>query len=308
MQHFTKKHEQDIIGVLSGWDRIRFRGTIRRLANSGGLFGWLCDRGVLLKHFQTFALGLTDALKQSVLGIAEAAGTTVKYLASSSLSKEELVQELLRREGVTDGLVCVFSCVEPCQSFDIHRNRETKHIDLVPALRKCLHWYLYFLDSVLGLCHVRIQSWLPFTVHVCVNGREWLCRELQRQGIGFTRSDNCLTAVADVVAAQELLDAQPWADWTGMLQGLLERSCPPLLNLPLAEGVHEYYWSADETEWATDVMFRSSAALQTLYPSLLRHAMTTFSSRDVMRFLGRTRLPAAGGVDVRFNGQVVTDL
>ena len=160
----------------------------------------------------------------------------------------------------------------------------------------------------LGLCHVRIQSWLPFTVHVCVNGREWLCRQLQQAGIGFTRSDNCLLDVADVAAAQKLLDAQPWADWTGMLNGLLKRSCPALLKLPLAKRYHEYYWSADETEWATDVMFRSPKALQTLYPSLLRHAMTTFSSREVMRFLGRTRLPAAGGVDVRFNGQVVTDL
>ena len=308
MQHFTKKHDRDMIGVLSGWDRIRFRGTIRMLAYANGLFGWLCDQGVLLKNFKSYSLNLTATLKDSVLAVAQAAGKTVKYLSSSSLSKEDLVRELLRREGITDGLVCVLSCVEPCQSVDIYRNRETKHIDLVPALRKCLHFYLYFLDPVLGLCHVRIQSWLPFTVHVCVNGREWLCRQLQQAGIGFTRSDNCLIDVADIPAAQKLLDGQPWADWIGMLNGLLKRSCPVLLELPLANRYHEYYWSADETEWATDMMFRSPARLQALYPSLLRHAMTTFSSREVMRFLGRTRLPAAGGVDVRFNGQVVTDL
>ena len=29
---------------------------------------------------------------------------------------------------------------------------------------------VYCLHPVLGLCHVRIQSWLPFTIHVCVNG------------------------------------------------------------------------------------------------------------------------------------------
>jgi hypothetical protein len=80
------------------------------------------------------------------------------------------------------------------------------------------------------------------------------------------------------------------------------------LKLPLARRCHEYYWSADQTEWATDVMFSSPAALADRYPSLLRHAMTTFSSREVMRFLGRTRLPARGGVDVRFNGEVVTEL
>jgi hypothetical protein len=246
-------------------------------------------------------------VKSSVLGVAEAAGRTVKYLASSSLSKEDLVRELLDREGISEGLVCVLSCVERCQSYDIYRNRETKHIDLVPALRKCLHWYLYFLDPMLGLCHLRIQSWLPFNVFVCVNGREWLCRQLDKAGIGFTRSDNCLINVSDPQAAQDLLNGQPWAKWTEILNALLKRSCPALLELPLADRQHEYYWSADETEWATDVLFRSPKVLSHRYPSLIRHAMTTFSSREVMRFLGRTRLPAAGGVDIRFNGQVVTD-
>lgn len=308
MFQFIKKHDRDIIGVLSGWDRIRFRGTIRMLAYVDGLLGWLNDQRILLKEFKNFSLGLTDALKQSVHATAHASGKAVTYLASSSLSKEDLARELLRREGISEGLVCVFSCVEPCQSYDMHRNRDTKRIALVPALRKCLHWYLYLLDPLLGLCHVRIQSWLPFTVHVCANGREWLCRQLEQKGLGFTRSDNCLLQVDDLEAAQRLLDAQPWADWTGILNGLLKQSCPQLLQLPLSQRCHEYYWSADETEWATDVMFRSPAKLAQHYPSLLRHAMTTFSSQDVMRFLGRTRLPADGSVDVRFNGQVVTDL
>ena len=48
---------------------------------------------------------------------------------------------------------------------------------------------------------------------------------------------------------------------------------------------------ADETEYATDVMFRSSGELAELYPSLLRHSMTTFGSQQVMRFLGKTCIP-----------------
>jgi hypothetical protein len=164
------------------------------------------------------------------------------------------------------------------------------------------------MDSMLGLCHVRIGSWLPFTVHVSINGREWLCQKLQQDGIPFTRSDNCLTKVANLAAAQKILDGQPWAHWRGILNGLVKRSCPALLKLPLADRHHEFYWSADETEWATDVMFRSPEALAKRYPNLIQHAMMTFSSREVMRFLGRTRMPTGGGVDVRFNGQVVSDL
>jgi hypothetical protein len=308
MKQFITKHEQSIVGVLSGWDRIRFRGTIRTLAVTKLLASWLWDRQVMLKHFTPFALELTTALKASIEGVAAAAGRTVQYLASSALSKEDLVRELLRREGIEEGLVCVLSCVEPCQTYDIHRNRETKHIDLVQRLRKCLHWYCYFLDSQLGLCHVRIQSWLPFNVHICVNGREWLCRALEAAGIAFRRSDNCLVHVVDVPAAQRLLSGQPWANWQRLLNGLVWRACPALREFAGRDGPLSYYWSADETEWATDVMFRSPAALAALYPSLIGHAMRTFSSREVMRFLGRTRLPARGGVDVRFNGQVTSDL
>lgn len=175
---------------------------------------------MLLKHFATFAEGLTATLKQSVEAVAQAGGRSIRYLATSAL-KEDLVRELIRREGLseTEGLVAVLSCVDPCQTFRIQRNRETKHIDLVPSLRKCLHWCLYFLDPLLGLCHVRIQSWLPFTVQICVNGREWLCRELRQAGIAFRRSDNCLIHVDDVPAAQKLLDAQPWANWCADLAG-----------------------------------------------------------------------------------------
>jgi len=308
MNEFIKKHEGNVIGVLSGWDRIRFRGTLRRLAVTRLMMGWLWDQQVMLKHFKPFALELTAGLKASVERVAEAAGRTVKYVASAALSKEDLVRELIRREGIDDGLVCVLSCVEPCQTYDIYKNRETKHIDLVQRRRKCLHWYAYFLDPLWGLCHVRIQSWLPFNVHICVNGREWLCRQLKAAGVAFTRRDNCLVDVGDVEAAQRLLDGQPWARWTELLGGLLERACPALTQLPSRDGRLSYYWSAEETEWATDVMFSSPKKLAELYPSLIRHAMATFSSREVMRFLGRTQLPKAGGVYARFNGQLVSDL
>jgi hypothetical protein len=61
-----------------------------------------------------------------------------------------------------------------------------------------------------------------------------------------------------------------------------------------------YYWSVFESEWASDLAFKSPSALGSIYPSLVLHAMTTFSSRDVMRFLGRK-------IHGNFQGEVVTD-
>jgi hypothetical protein len=68
-----------------------------------------------------------------------------------------------------------------------------------------------------------------------------------------------------------------------------------------------YYWSIQESEWATEVMFRQASDLAALYPQLIRHATVHLGSKDVLRFLGR-RLPATGRIPPQFVGEVVSDL
>jgi hypothetical protein len=68
----------------------------------------------------------------------------------------------------------------------------------------------------------------------------------------------------------------------------------------------DYYWSADESEWASDVMFNKASALAAVYPGLVKHAMLNLSSRNIMRFLGR-KDPYQGGYGA-FKGEVISDL
>ncbi len=68
-----------------------------------------------------------------------------------------------------------------------------------------------------------------------------------------------------------------------------------------------YYWTTYQSEWAIDVVFRNAADLRRLYPLLIHHGMTTFSSSDVMRYLGKPTL-LSGDVRKDFSGEVVSDL
>ena len=77
----------------------------------------------------------------------------------------------------------MLSCVEPCQTFTVRRDREKRQLRLLPREAACLHFYFYFLDRDFGLMHIRLQSWLPLAIQVCVNGRDWLARQMQREGI-----------------------------------------------------------------------------------------------------------------------------
>jgi len=194
----------------------------------------------------------------------------------------------------------MLSVVEPCVAPMVKGNRARKKLELVMAPRKCIFLYHYFDDPLFGFGHVRIQSWVPFNVFICLNSRHWLERQLQKNGIGYVKDANCFPWIEDVETAQKLMNKQLRTDWPKLLNRLALQSCPglPLVLKPLRP---EYYWSADETEWATDIMFRSVEDLDVLYPSLLHHAMRVSDSPSVMRYFGRkdSRGPAS---------EVVSDL
>ncbi len=60
MKTFLTQHAEQIKGTLSGFDRVRFRGTLRWLANTKGLMSWLWRAKVLLKDFKEYSIGLTN--------------------------------------------------------------------------------------------------------------------------------------------------------------------------------------------------------------------------------------------------------
>ena len=74
MNAFIEKHQKHIIGVLSGWDRIVFRGTIRLIAHLAGMCSYLRSRHILLKDFKAHAQRQTTALIEASVGKAQATG------------------------------------------------------------------------------------------------------------------------------------------------------------------------------------------------------------------------------------------
>jgi hypothetical protein len=65
VERFLKRHEGRIKGIISGFDRILFKGTLRSIAYSSGLEAWLASRKILQKDFAAFALTLTERIIQS---------------------------------------------------------------------------------------------------------------------------------------------------------------------------------------------------------------------------------------------------
>jgi hypothetical protein len=283
MGTFIERFGQFVLGILCGFDRLRFRGSKRQLCNVGGVLSFLGHIGVKLRDYKGFAKATTVDVCRAIEERAKEAGL-YRYVNNSKESKEESALALARERKRSEGLIAVLGCVEPCQILQVRGDRKTKL--LAPRIEpgKCLHYYHYYLDKDYGLRYTRMQSWFPFTTHVGLNGREWLARQMTKAGLRYTQEDNCFTWIEDWQEAQRLMDEQLTTAWSPLLEGWAQES-NPLATTRLFELV-PYYWAVQEAEYATDIAFRSAADLGKLYPRLVHQAYAGLKSTDVLRFMG----------------------
>jgi hypothetical protein len=277
---FLCKHQDKINGVLSCFDRLIFRGHLP-LSWAAGLEGFLFQQKVLLKDFRLYAPQVAQRIKEHVQGLVLQAGAEFRHLRCKE-RMEEQARRIAKDKGIREGVVCGFSQLETCRTFRCEPSRG--RLRLRPDYRRCSVFYIFLMHAVLGLIHVKIQSWFPLTMQVYCNGHDFLARKLDDLGVAYAKHDNAFTWIADHQAAQACADRLVKLNWPKLL-GELARRFNPLLEKEL-QG-KDYYWVTDQAEYATDVLFKDESALAELYPRLVEHAQTCFGAEDVLKFFGR---------------------
>jgi hypothetical protein len=296
----TERHAKQIAGVLSCYDRVIAQGTLPVLCYADGMTTYLSKRAIRIFDFTQFAKPLTDAIKANAEAIAAANGLVIDYVRKKNFRKEDRVKEALKKRGEHPGLVWIFSALEPCTTYQPWHDKNSGRTFLRYDDGKCLHYYFYFIDEVLGLCYVRVPTWCPFRLQFYCNGHNWLARQLEKKNIGYQLLDNAFTAIEDWAAAQQI--AEGW-DASGLHRKLDEfahRYCPILAQIE-----ETYHWSLAEAEYATDIVFHRQADLQALYGNLIRTAIHTVKPDDIATFLGKKLDPKyQGEMGNRYNVRI----
>jgi len=311
MQPFIEKFREQVGGVLSGFDRLIFRGSLRRLnygywdaAMQGpvavGMEQYLWQNQILFKHYADYMKRTSERVKRESLKPFAQQQLPVVFLHSPHVDKEELARRLAAEKNIRAGLVCALSTLEPSPTFE-HRGTH-----ILRRTRPCHVLYHYQIHPVLGGMHARIQTWFPFHIQIGINGREWLARQMDQTGLKYRQQGNCFVWIEDFAQAQKLMAEQLKTCWAELLNGFAQQ-----LN-PIHESLFEryptdYYWTVYQSEWATDVVFREADFLKRLMPLLVRHGMLSFSSADVMRYFGR-KVNQSGTIPAQFGGKLETDL
>jgi hypothetical protein len=122
---------------------------------------------------------------------------------------------------------------------------------------------------------------------------------MTRLGMRFEQQVNCFTWIEDAARAQRLLDQQLNTRWAVELEQLVLENHPTYRAIcrPIALS---YYWTACESEYATEVMFARPPRLAQLYPCVVHHGIKRFGSRECSGFQATSRRPT-GWASLRGN-------
>src|ERR1700679_777223 len=179
MHSFLSRFASLVSGVLCGFDRLSLCASLRMISFPLGLQNYLWAQRVPFKDFEQHSEKVTAQLEEASLKLARQQGLEIRYLNSAQHSKEDIAREIAARDRIKNGLICVLRSIDPCWTVQVTKNYRTKMLEIHFRERKCVHLYHYQIHPIFGFMHARIQTWFPFTVHVCLNGREWLARPLE---------------------------------------------------------------------------------------------------------------------------------
>jgi hypothetical protein len=155
---------------------------------------FLYERQIRIFDYPKFAEPYRNRIRENAEKVAEEAGVGIEFIRKRNFRKEDRVKELVDKRGEHTGLICVFSAMEPCPTYKPWHNKQTGKTYLVPDDGKCLHYYFYFMDEELGLCHARVPTWLPCRLQIYFNGHNWLAGPVAPVRSGLSHGRQCLHA------------------------------------------------------------------------------------------------------------------
>ena len=290
MDTLLSKFNTIVKGVITGFDRIIFKGRIRPISHAEGMESFLRSRKVLYKEYKEYVVKHSMAISKAAEEISQTQTSRgITPLSSLHDRKESLARERQREEGIKKGLIGVWSCVESCNTFKFNYDPESKTPSLRSERSKCKHIYYYSDHPVYGFMSVRLQTWAPYEIQIALNGREWLRRSLDKAKCGYVLDGNKFLHIDNYELAQECLNDQFTVNFNRVMNGFLPGVFP---NMTEVVGPDlSYYWTYWQSEVAKDYIFASSDALNPLMDDFLLHAMVTGCGERVLRYFGRPVTP-----------------
>ena len=207
-------------------DRLYLNGYIGTLATSGGLVTFMREQ--LGKPFPSpVVLGqVTEKFRDAVKTMVERDRIPL-YQFNHKERKDDIANDFRRKRGIRDGVVFVGVAQEKAQTF------QGKKVDgrFEYTRDKAVyvnHYYFYIDDADFGPLFLKVCSYAPWAIKLCLNGHEWAKRQLEKKGIVYEALDNGFLSCTERERLQRTCDSLSPQDIDRLFRKWLERIPLPL--------------------------------------------------------------------------------
>jgi hypothetical protein len=238
--------------TLDCLDRIVITGTSRDFGWESAMRKYCFDRDIDKNYLAAWARPHTDSIK---LWAEEAACACEEPMVDCNRykdRKDDLVKKAIEKYRPQFGQpIVVFKSMENCHAFYRSQSQSKAYLKggtFGLRANKCLHYYVYFLDHILGLVCLRIQSYAPFSIQFIINGHHILENLLTANQVKYTKRDNCFTHIDNHKKAQELSNQITGPFIARQLERITKEWIPVLSLMP-----NGYRFTVRQIEHSTDI-------------------------------------------------------
>jgi len=220
-------------------DRMYWNGYVPSLQTEGGVVKFI--RGHLgLPIASTAAVApMTEAFVRKVHEFAKESHLDIVSFEKNQRKDDVMKSYLARFEG-TEGVLFIGRAQEKARVFRTVQKKNPQTGRSYPWITRGSavpnHFYFYIVDEDFGPLFIKFCSYFPYAMKVCLNGHEWVKRQLAKEGIAFTPLDNRVLSCDNPTRLQQLCDRFDEAKILAVVGKWLERLPHPFCPQDQAAG------------------------------------------------------------------------
>src|SRR6266511_1833821 len=297
--------DRHIVLETEGIDRLYLNGYIPKLQIPEGVVGFFRrHRG---EAFASSALmdPMTRQFVDRIEQLALAEDIPLIIFAKGE-RKDDVAAEIRKSFTRDEGVYFVGKSQERATIYRTEKRRHPSGVSypwIVQTTGFVNHYYMYIVDSDFGPLFIKFCSYFPFNAKICLNGHEWLKRQLTRRGVAFEALDNGLLSCADPRAAQKLCDRLDAAKIDALFRKWLARLPHPFTRADRKAG-YRYDVSILQAEFSLTMVLDRPLTGRAFFEEVIRENLDLGRPDNVQLVFARKITAQTPG---RFRTRVITE-
>jgi hypothetical protein len=221
--------------------------------------------------------------------------------------KDDIAKEYHAQFHGKEGIVFVGKAQEKTPVFrtEKRRNPDTGRTYpwIVRSTAMVNHVYFYGLDEDFGPFFLKFCTYFPYTAKLCINGHEYVKRQLAKEGIAFEALDNGILTCANPRRLQQLCDGLSASKIDKLVRKWLKRLPHPFLAKDRAAG-YRYDVSILQAEFSLTQVLDRPLSGRVFFEEVIRENLDIGRPDQVQLIFARRVTKRTPG---RFRTRVLTE-